>query len=238
MGGDAIPVTQDPASDEEPTCSPDGSRVAFHSDRGAYTDLWKIPSSGGTATPITSDPALEFCPSWSPDGSRISFSTDRSGSIDIWVIPVEGGPATQITTDPASDFYPSWSPDGSRIAFSSDRTGDNEIWVIEVGQTGIEEKKPGKVIPFTMHQNYPNPFNPTTTILFDLPSRANLSILLYDSRGRLVRTLSERRVWVAGNHRIHWDGKDERGAAVPSGLYFCTITKEGHSETRKMVLLK
>jgi len=83
----------------------------------------------------------------------------------------------------------------------------------------------------------PNPFNPTTTIAFGLPEPADVSIEVYDVSGRLVRVL-ERGSRGAGYHRVVWDGKNDGGAEVASGVYFCRLDALGESRRARMVLLK
>jgi Tol biopolymer transport system component len=103
----------------QPAWSPDGSMIAFASDRSGNWDIWVIPASGGVATQVTTAPAHDWTPTWSPDGNMIAFSRgDHSWEGDIWVIPAGGGVATQFTTD--GGIQPDWSPDGSMIAFHSD----------------------------------------------------------------------------------------------------------------------
>jgi hypothetical protein len=86
-------------------------------------------------------------------------------------------------------------------------------------------------------QNFPNPFNPATRIAFGLAAPANVSLRIYDAAGRLVRTLVED-ARTAGNYSELWDGRDSRGAAVSSGIYFYRFTAGTFSETRKMALLR
>jgi hypothetical protein len=86
-------------------------------------------------------------------------------------------------------------------------------------------------------QNFPNPFNPTTRIAFGLAAPANVSLRIYDAAGRLVRVLAEG-ARPAGNYSELWDGRDARGAAVASGIYFYRLTAGAFSETRKMALLR
>lgn len=88
-----------------------------------------------------------------------------------------------------------------------------------------------------LRQNHPNPFNPATIIAFDLarPGTADLSV--FDSDGRLVRHLVRGRR-SAGVHRVTWDGTDDRGARVASGVYFYRLHADGEVVSRKMVLLK
>jgi len=83
----------------------------------------------------------------------------------------------------------------------------------------------------------PNPFNPRTTIRFALAAAGAVELGIYDLQGRLVRQLlSEARE--AGAHDVVWQGDDERGAAVPSGTYFCRLQAGGRELTRKLVLLR
>ncbi|HEU4928801.1 MAG TPA: FlgD immunoglobulin-like domain containing protein, partial [Candidatus Krumholzibacteria bacterium] len=87
-------------------------------------------------------------------------------------------------------------------------------------------------------QNHPNPFNPSTTIPFTVAaddSRVRLFVL--DASGRLVRTLYNG-TKPAGSHTVTWDGRDERGGAASSGVYFYVLDVGGERRTRKMVLLK
>jgi hypothetical protein len=86
--------------------------------------------------------------------------------------------------------------------------------------------------------NSPNPFNPSTRIAFELPAPARVSMTIHNAAGRLVRTLIDDEERDRGTHVITWDGRDEDGAAVASGVYFCRVDAEGLRLTRRMVLLK
>jgi hypothetical protein len=92
---------------------------------------------------------------------------------------------------------------------------------------------------FHLEQNYPNPFNPHTTISFELSRASNLSLNIYDLKGRLVRSLGSGKMWNEGTHRVNWDGRDDRGQEVGTGVYLYKLaTMEGVSGTKKMILLK
>lgn len=86
-------------------------------------------------------------------------------------------------------------------------------------------------------QNFPNPFNPSTTIRFGLREASPVSIRIYDVSGRLVRTLVESR-FESGHHSIAWDGLDDAGGTVSSGIYFYRISSKDIDRTCKMVLLR
>jgi hypothetical protein len=88
-----------------------------------------------------------------------------------------------------------------------------------------------------LHQNFPNPFNPTTTIAFALSEDTDVSLLVYDVGGAVVRRLVSSNL-PAGNYTSSWDGTDDAGHRVASGIYFYRLTAGDFKSTRKMVLLK
>jgi flagellar hook assembly protein FlgD len=89
-----------------------------------------------------------------------------------------------------------------------------------------------------LNQNFPNPFNPSTTVAFDLAKPAMVRIGIYDVSGRLVRTLINRSM-EAGSHDVGWNGTNNAGTGVPSGMYFYRMTtSDGFTATRKMILLR
>lgn len=86
--------------------------------------------------------------------------------------------------------------------------------------------------------NFPNPFNPTTTIAFSLKERSFVTIEIYNVLGQKVKTLVRENL-DAGNHTIHWHGKDDNGSSVGSGVYFYKMSDGGkYTSTKKMILLK
>jgi hypothetical protein len=108
------------------------------------------------------------------------------------------------------------------------------------GITGVKDA--GIRLPATpvLQQNYPNPFNPTTTIRFSIEQPDEIRLEIYDLAGRLVRTLIDNENKVAGEHLVLWDGRDDRGKPVGSGVYFYRLFSNGSKrfeKTRKMVLL-
>ena len=85
--------------------------------------------------------------------------------------------------------------------------------------------------------NYPNPFNPETWIPYQLASAADVSITIYTSEGKLVRQLNIGHQ-TFGIHQVHWDGNNDYGEKVASGIYFYTLTAGDFSATRKMSIMK
>jgi hypothetical protein len=99
--------------------------------------------------------------------------------------------------------------------------------------------RPALPAAVALEQNYPNPFNPATTIRYALPAGRNAptSLVVYDVRGARVRVLvSEEKA--PGVHTAVWDGRNDAGVPVGSGVYFYRLSAAGRVETRKMVLLK
>jgi hypothetical protein len=88
-----------------------------------------------------------------------------------------------------------------------------------------------------LHQNIPNPFNPLTTIRYDLPLAARVRLSIVEVSGRRVRTLVDEQQ-AAGSREILWNGRDDDGHAVSSGVYFYVLDAGKQRLTRKLVLLK
>ena len=84
---------------------------------------------------------------------------------------------------------------------------------------------------------YPNPFNPRTTIGYELAEAATVKLAIYDLRGMLVRVL-EAGPRPSGRHQVIWDGQDDKGRAVPTGTYFCRLSTQQGSQTRKLTLAR
>jgi len=95
-----------------------------------------------------------------------------------------------------------------------------------------------KVAPttFALNPAYPNPFNPNTNLSFTLPTAVSYSMKIYNVAGQLVRSYEG--MGNVGLNVITWDGKDNAGNDVASGIYFYKLTAGQHQATRKMVILK
>jgi hypothetical protein len=88
-----------------------------------------------------------------------------------------------------------------------------------------------------LHQNSPNPFNPETTIRFELPAAMRAKLSIFDVHGRLVRKLIDKQFGEGASTAV-WNGRDDKGVAVATGLYFYVLEAGGSRYQRKMVLLK
>jgi serine protease AprX len=134
-----------------------------------------------------------------------------------------------------------------RLHFTSDATGTADGWYVDDVQinfkpTLVEEEQVSLPTEFSLEQNYPNPFNPVTTIRFKvkgerLKAPTPTSLKIYNILGQLVRTIVDEPK-SAGEYEVVWDGKNERGEEMASGIYFYRLKAGDFTETRKMLLLK
>ncbi len=116
--------------------------------------------------------------------------------------------------------------------------GEGIAYVPNSTPTGVGESEkpvvPGKII---LYQNYPNPFNPTTTIRYTLSNTAHVFLTIYNAIGEPIKKLVDQ-IQPAGEYTVQWNGKDDQGLAVPSGIYFYQIRAGKFTDIRKMVFLK
>ncbi len=125
--------------------------------------------------------------------------------------------------------------------------GNRDFYLIRTnreGYLGLEDGwggDPGMPVSFSLSQNFPNPFNPTTTIAFEIPRdpgvREPVNLAVYDIRGRLVRTLIDSPL-KPGRHIVAWDGLDDGGKKVQSGIFLYRLRTGKGALTRKMTILK
>ncbi len=105
-----------------------------------------------------------------------------------------------------------------------------------IGTAGVDDVEVGRVN--RLSQNSPNPFNPSTSIRYSVgKDGARVRMHVYDVAGRCIATVLDETAQ-AGVHAVHWNGRDDDGRPVASGIYFCRLSVDAWSATRKMVLLK
>ncbi len=134
-----------------PDWSPDGTQIAFESDRDDARPLACFPrcvsklyvmNADGTGERRLMDlPGTEGHPDWSPDGQSIAFQSDRNadGKNEIYAVPLDGGEPRLVIGDAFDNTAPDWSPDGQQIAFSSTRDGGLDLFVVNADGTGLRE---------------------------------------------------------------------------------------------------
>jgi TolB protein len=102
-------LTNDPAADESPAWSPDGTKIVFRSNRTGVYDLYVMNADGSGVTALTADSAAEGRPAWSPDGAKLAFASNRSGNYEIYVMNADGSGVVRLTDNPAVDARPAWA---------------------------------------------------------------------------------------------------------------------------------
>jgi hypothetical protein len=176
------------------------------------------------------------------DTVRAFWSLDSSTFLSLTMAPT-GAPDEYGTTAPIPPQL-----EGTTVyyyVYASDGTHDVTSSVATYTPGTLNANADGSLLPkrYALHNNYPNPFNPVTTIPFDLPEPSLVTLTIYDLRGRTVRTLVRGQV-AAGFQRAQWDGKDNLGNSLPSGMYLVKLfarsekKNKTYTQTRKLVLLK
>ncbi len=218
---------------------------------GPLGDLWALDLDTDTWTELTPSPSPSprFFAALVYDAANhratVFGGQGNSGFFnEVWVYDLWTDEWTQLPstgTPPTPRFGSAGIYDGANdrmIVFGgNDGVVKNEVWAIEGLSNTVTGASPVATTQLTLHPNHPNPFNPTTTIRFELAARGRASLRIYDVRGAHVRTLfDESRD--AGPGTATWDGRDDAGRGVASGVYLYRLNAGGESRTRKMVLLK
>src|SRR5437016_3659825 len=128
----------DTASANDPAFSPDGSRIAFVTQRDGNPEIYVMNADGTGVTRVTNDPQGDGRPAFAPDGQSIVFHSSRpAGKQEIWAVNLDGTGLTQLTRD-SVNFSPAVSPDGQTIAYVSVRDKNYDIWLM--GRDGSNQR--------------------------------------------------------------------------------------------------
>ena len=167
----------------------------------------------------------------------VGFATENLGWLGGW-----SGPTYETT-----DGGDSWNLAGfgmwiNRFLFLSDTLGyavGQTVYKYSTDSVSVDVPTSPQEIPsrYTLSQNYPNPFNPITTIRYSLPLPSVVRISIYDVLGMEVTTLLVSKQ-SAGYHAVRWNGKDDSGKNLPSGVYFYRLEANGYTAMSKMTILR
>lgn len=231
---------------------------ASGSDAGWIDDIiFPLSGSGDIAMFYTTDESISFPEV--PANSTVSQNlvlrnlgtAELSGLLSI---PVEFDLSSSGQALP-DDYYYSVEPGASSI-FSITYVAGATVPTInaEILITSNDPDLPTLSIPLTLTPavsnsdnlnpmvtalkgNFPNPFNPTTSIRFSLKDAGRVRVQIYNLKGQLVKNLIDSEL-KSGNHQLVWDGRDERGSGVASGIYFYRMESGSFNATNKMMLMK
>ena len=243
-------LTEEAGYTDNLTFSPDGKILAGI--RAGNISLWDVHSAVQLNT-ITkdSDRADYTCIAFGPDGKVLASGAENK-TIRLWDVKSGTLLHTFIEFDdrryiPRYATTLAFSSDGSTLA-SASNNGTILLWQTSLGQpTAVEPNgkhftKWGSIKKTRIYQNYPNPFNPETWIPYQLSSPEEVQIDIYSSDGKLVRQIDighqPAGLYYEPGSAIFWDGKNQSGEQVTSGIYFYTLTAGHYNATRKMLILK
>ncbi len=201
--------------------------AVFDSTRGYPTG--SIPTCVATGD-IDGDSDLDIITANRTGGSISIFTNDGTGNFS--------GPYNiDIGSEPVAVELADFDNNGF-LDIAASISMDNQI-VILMNNVSTDISGAGENLPveYRLAQNYPNPFNPSTEIEFALPSKADVSLEIYNILGQKVVTLLDEKL-PAGTHRVTWDGNDSRGRQVSSGIYFYRLKTPDFDASKKMILMK
>ena len=178
--------------------------------------------------------------SWGGHATDVDYATVKYDMLGnrVWVQRYNGpgnapDGASAIAVDASGSVYVT----GGSHAVSGTRYDCVTIKYVQTTDVKQEIEDRNKPSEFSLFQNHPNPFNQNTKIRFDLPKASFVSLNIYDVLGRKVRSLVSERL-SSGHKSVLWDGKNDSGEGVASGIYFYQLRVADFPETKKLVLLK
>jgi len=140
-GQNAVPLTDDPGTEDQPAWSADGRQIvyaAFPKEGGSF-DLWLMYADGSGRRRLTTTPANEIFPAWHPSGASIAYVTDVNGNFDLYTIDVRDGRTAPLVVSPDQEVRPAFSRDGTKLAFvrwpARGRSSDATPWVANADGT-------------------------------------------------------------------------------------------------------
>jgi len=240
--------------------TPSGGVKNIYANKRALTSglIW----GAGDAPPIASDSSLT-----KPNARPRAFGDGAGGVLisweyefsptdhDVWVQHIASDGVAQwmsngfvgqvVSEGLHEEKHPTMASDGSGgayIVWEDNRSGNWDIYGDRVDATGtlvgIEDEAISALpTSYMLEQNYPNPFNPTTEIRFATPRAGEITLTVHNMLGQTVQTLVSGSV-EAGNHIVSWNGKNNLGEAVASGVYLYRLTAGNEVSAKKMMLIR
>jgi hypothetical protein len=194
-------------------------------DSGYSVDNLHPDAPGGLAMPASNLLAWDPCPDHDFDYFTVYADEDEA-----FTDPVHVGYTTGTSLD-VSGTSGSWLA----VSATDENGNESELSTILFNSTSAGELPPAA---FALRQNVPNPFNPSTSIGFELPKPATVTLTVFDPAGRRIRLLADDERFEAGRHALRWNGCDDFGAKLSTGVYLYRFETDGYLAMRKMTLVK
>jgi len=236
----------------------------YSSDNGFYSLNYDISQFAGQTVRIAFRHA--FCTDWfevkianvliissgsyTPINISGSVVTENGSPVPQAMVSVSSAPPVFAATNANGEFtllnvpgFATYTISVTKNGFEASNStqvaveGDNYTITQPIVLYVVGEADITKPYVTTLKGNYPNPFNPTTTIAFDTHKDGRVAIEIYNIKGQKVKSLVNE-VRAAGSHKIVWNGQDDFGREVGSGIYFYRMQTEGYAATKKMLLMK
>ncbi|MBE9509439.1 MAG: T9SS type A sorting domain-containing protein, partial [Bacteroidetes bacterium] len=203
----------------------DGVLEIAVSSEGCYLYVLNSDGSNYTNFPALFDGLVNGSPCIADVDNDGDFEVITGGHSGLNVIDISGSKGSQ-------KLWRTFQADNRRTAY----------YKFETSSSGISDNEQLKPTEYSLSQNYPNPFNPATTIAYSLASNSKVELTIYNLLGQKVRALVSG-VQPMGVYKMNWDGKNDNGRNVVSGIYIYQIKMKGKDNklrmmTKKMLLLK
>jgi len=235
-----------------------GEGVAYH-ETTPEKEGGNMTYRADTGVEMTESTTGTYQIGWTAAGEWLEYTVNVTapGTYDLTVYhtsPAAGGQlmvsldGTELTTVdiPATGDWNTWALTNAvpvTIATASEHilrldivtAGFNFDYVDILEQTGVEDNDT-RIHTFKLSQNYPNPFNPSTVIGFELPKAADVTLTVFNVHGQQIKTLVSGQM-TAGAHQAVWDGTNDMGVKVASGIYFYKMTAGDFQARNKMILM-
>ena len=212
----------------------------------SFTATSRLTTAPNVINPGGEYPYPQPYPNWTTvDLRSLNIPTDKDFVVEF---PYEGTSTDKnkvlTTIMPKGDFHAyTYDVETAVWGISGVQDRPNDMWVVLIRAyvsfniTDVKEVVELMPSSFLLAQNYPNPFNPSTAISYQLSAVSNVQVKVFDMLGREVATLVNEEK-PAGRYQINWNGTDNFGSKVTSGVYFYTLRAGNYLETKKMILMK